>query len=428
MKKRYEIVTLVLTLFIVVTGSIWYIYLRDTNNLEFLESEWSDSIELWNGSVDMSQQIVYDGKLYVTWTTNNDTLTNESDWDIVIQSYDGFLWSNITEITPSNDTYDSSFPQLAVYKGKLYVVWASGYTDQYGNVAGRDRDIFVRIFDCTEWSDVFEINPINDNADDVNPDLAVYNDKLYIAWQTNNPNLTHQWSVDDYDIVIRSFDGALWSNITEITDPTDDTWSAVPQLMVYNDRLFAIWDDYWTTIPGSGSADIHSEWDIAIRSFDGYQWSDLTELSNTSNSIESYYPQVAVYDDKLYVIWSEIGIKLKYLDGNKWSDTFEITSNNEKVKGTEPQLTVYNNKLYVLWQDKDYSIWITMYGGSHWSNIIMISKTSEEGKYIRNHSPQLTVYEGKLYAMWVANYYIPPKEPWGIGHGYSKLLIRAYEA
>lgn len=140
--------------------------------------------------------VVYKNKLYIFSSTNSETLTEGSDYDIVMRIVDKTGIVKTKEITNSeNRGYDSA-PYATVYDNKLFVAWTTNDTTITNDT---DFDIVYRYYDGTKWSEIYELTPANDTGDDRCAKMIVYNDNLYFFWESNS-TYTHG---EDYDIVYR---------------------------------------------------------------------------------------------------------------------------------------------------------------------------------------------------------------------------------
>jgi len=137
---------------------------------------------------------VEDGKIYVVWSDENNTNGAGTDRDIFFRYFDGSIWSEvqvISEPVPGQDidTDDSSGSQIAVENGKIYVVWTSN-NDTKG--AGTDSDIFYRCnLTGSDWEPIQVISePVvgqDFNTGDSRLDsIAVENGKIYVVWSDEN--------------------------------------------------------------------------------------------------------------------------------------------------------------------------------------------------------------------------------------------------
>ncbi|MCK4757034.1 MAG: hypothetical protein KAS67_01140 [Thermoplasmata archaeon] len=318
---------------------------------------YGESVEITpdDGGDDQSPlAIEYDNSLYVVYISTNPDITTGTDMDIVMKSYDGETWESSVEVSSiDNDGGDSS-PSSAVFDGKLYVAWA---TNDGGESTGDDWDIVIRCYDGSGWGDVAEVTDAEDTGDDYSPQLCVFSGKLYLAWQSWDNSTSDG---DDADIVLKYLDGNTWSLAPRPT-VGDEGSDHSPRLKVFGNEMYLVWS---TDDKVANGSDI----DIVIRSFDGSQWNPAVELTPAADTDDDQHPYMCLFDDKLYVVWQtsddatgtgkDDDIVLRWFDGTAWSDILELTSSEilgHKDTGSDayPILAAFDGQLHALWQTND---------------------------------------------------------------------------
>ena len=163
---------------------------NETNPLYLMKTESENSIDSWPFAT------VYKDKLYVFSSTNDNTITNGSDYDIVMRCFNesGLLYTQ--EITGLDNNGDDFAPYALVYDDKLFVTWTS---NDITITNDSDLDIVYKYYDGTNWSETKEITLPNDIGDDRCSKMIVYNDNLYFFWESNSIYTTDS----DYDIIYR---------------------------------------------------------------------------------------------------------------------------------------------------------------------------------------------------------------------------------
>jgi hypothetical protein len=412
---------------------------------------------------------VFQNRLWIFYRDYNSTQTSESDGDLTVQSTtDGTNWGQPSEISMSPDTpagypgtgpthIAGDFHPFAVeFDGDMGVFWGSMSfynlpqpNPWSGLTNGSDRDIVTRWYDpSTGWGNWVEITHPTENANeshytknpdddegntihpwhktDQRPNAAVFNNKVYAVWMTNNTGNTTFWMHDDDfdpdlddnyepwwhwnhkgDIIISSSsDGIHWSKGFDLTAP--DRWWDVdfaPSLCVFDDKLFAMWETnaphYINYTTGEKRVDVTTkyDWDIVYRyTSDGENWSDFIEMTpkndtpkgttGAANAIPDEDPRLMVYTDpvtneeRMYCIWrtrnpkitngTDYDIVVSYTtDGITWTAPEEMT--DKKKNGgydNKPELTVFDNKLYVVWRREQGERWVDNPDGDivtrHW--------------------------------------------------------------
>jgi len=324
---------------------------------------WGDAEELSSsgnvGADTTPVSIVFNSNLYVAWATNDATDSTGSDWDIVIRHHDGTGWGSIMEITDLTDSGDDYHPQLCEYKGKLYVAWQ---TWDNNTSDGADADIVMKIFDGASWTSVAK-PMIGDEGNDHTPRLQVFNELMYLVWSTNDK----VGNGDDFDIISRSFDGNQWNPAIELTSASDTGNDHLPYTAVIDGKLYAIWQTADDTI-SDGKDD-----DIVMRNYDGDVWSDILEITSSEilghkDSESDAFPLLTSYQDNIITLWqtndpitssgNDWDIVLCSNNGDKWSRISEVTQADDTgddggTYAAGADMVVFDDKMYIIWQTKD---------------------------------------------------------------------------
>ena len=338
----------------------------------------------------------YNDRLFVAYRTYSWRDANQSDADIAINStQDGNNWqSQITEITKAPDTevpYTGGkrsgdfYPSLAVFNDKLYCAWESASVLPEGSTHGMDRDIVWSSFDGTGWSEPQELTAPDEQAAE----------NIY----SKNPGLK-----DDYRVQLCTFNNG----------------SA--------EQLFAVWTanntgDEW--FPEERKGDI-----VISRTVDGVHWTVGQDLTKDDRRYdEDYLPQLVEFKtdngNALFVFWVsnnfantngsdwDIVYRFSY-DGITWSDQQNLLRNaavkespeSENAIDDDPFVLIFNDKLYIIWrtsnpnisQDNDIDIVMSSTtDGLNWT--IPIELTPAEDKSFNNR-PQAAIYNNDLAIVW----------------------------
>ena len=359
---------------------------------------WSEITELTpndNANDEYPASAVYNNKLYVVW---------QSDNNIAMKSFDGVSWSSIVKISNSASEYINRYPQLAVYDNKLYIVWE---TNDVTLSNGTDFDIVIKCYDDGYFSNPVEITDKYDNVDDYNPQIAVWNNELYVVWQSSNnlvirnysingwgetenitsskannyaaqisvynDNLCVLWVTEDADISSGSDSDIVMkykNECIEITPENDNAVDQHPQMAVYNNNLYIVWQTNNPEITDS------EDDDIVIRSYNAsIGLGSILEL--TSNDVSDFGPEIIVYD-KLYIVWLRDSkeLMIKAYNGYIFDNAICVKSMLQGfilITKSCSSSCIYNNKLYIIWQTRDDS----MSDGDDWD---IVSVTYDKGK------------------------------------------------
>ncbi len=364
-----------------------------------------------NGDDQLSQIIEFDDSLYMIFSSTNPDITTGTDTDIVVKSYDGNSWKSPVELSSlDNDQADAS-PSSVVFNGNLYVAWS---TNDMNDSTGNDWDIVFCYYDGTNWGEVQEVTDAGDTGDDYSPQFCVFSGKLYLAWQSWDNSTSDG---DDADIIVRSFDGNVWSQIPKpMVGDLGNDYS--PQLIVFGNEMYLIWTTDDKVANGT-------DFDIVARPFDGTQWNPVMELTSTEDTGDDQHPYACLHDGSLYVGWQtaddntgtgkDDDIVLRWYDGSTWSDILELTSSEilgHKDTGSDafPYLTSFDGQLHLLWQSNDpittngsdFDIVICSYNGDKWSKVMELTPTGDAGRDggVFMRGLETWVYHDDMYIFW----------------------------
>jgi hypothetical protein len=187
-------------------------------------------------------------------------------------SFDGKWWSPQQRL---NDRASTDAPALAVYRDKLYMAWRG---------AG-DDNLWWASYDGNpdlKWSDQI---PLTDKGSVEGPTLAVFQDKLFMAWRGVSGDQGLYWATYDGNPDLK------WS---DQQTPGDRGSFDVPALAVFQDNLFMAW---------RGIEGDENLWWATYDENDHRKWTDqhpLTDRGSTEG------PALAAFQDKLYMVWKGV--------------------------------------------------------------------------------------------------------------------------
>ncbi len=314
-------ITLCLLLtFLVASLLIGNVVLGHVKATTLQEEELSEAVSLTssNANDDLPGSVVYNNTLYLVWESNRD-----QNKELYLKTFDGTSWSTNLCIT-ENEAEDGG-PAVVVYNGLLYLFWHSDRDDSRG-------DVYYKTYDGEQWSEavaaVENVGAVDDFAD-----VAVYNDKLYLAWTSGRTGY--------YDLYYKTFDGSSWSADIRLTD--DPGPDLHPALEAFDGKLFVQWHSY-----GYGA----DSWEILWKTFDGTEWSNIASITS-NHAIDEGPGDLEVYQQNLYLSFSsdrdgdkEIYYTV-YANGT-WLNIERITDN--PAMEWHSSLTVLNDTLFVFFQ------------------------------------------------------------------------------
>lgn len=371
-------------------------------------------------------------RLWMAWASKDPTIVDGADWDIVVSwSFDGTVWAPPVDISPPGDPYEDDSPDIIGYGGKVYVAWSAAQTDS----SFAPSAIYIRSWDGTRWEDASRLTPPGMRYMNDGPQLIVYLNGLFVFWRTTDPTLSDIYDTDDMDMVFRTFDGERWSGVAELTPPSDTEIDWSLNLIEFDGRLFAFWDQDVDT-----SRDFTV--DIFYRSFDGSRWSAPINIIPQPDRELDEIPRSAIYRnpvtgrDELWVTWirgnpslHDLDIMARRYDGSSWGTVMELTDPAHHNDNQGQVVLEYDHRLYVAWitgtntseeTNSTIAIYNTYgdvvlraYDGYRWSDRMELTPGDENDNA---NSPTISVYGGKLYVGWAYPYPPPPngKETWDI--------------
>ena len=147
-----------------------------------------------------------------------------------------------------------------------------------------------------------------------------------------------------------------------------------PQLVVLNSKLYATW---YESAGGVNQIRV-AEWDGAT-SWNFVDGNSTSAGLNYTSSQHAYYPNFAVINSKIYVIWEESNGSYKQIRVKEWNGdsiwTFvdggvgDGLNKNPNTDAFLPNISVFNSKLYTSWQESNgvnLNIRVKEWDGSTW--------------------------------------------------------------
>jgi hypothetical protein len=273
-----------------------------------------DSNPYLSGRADIA---VENGKIYVVWHDHSDIFNSGRDADIFfICNLTGSNWEDIQIISEPIFGFNIHFggagvPKIVIENGKIYIVWTSA-NNTYN--AGLDQDIFFRCnITGSNWEDVQVISePVRNHDNNVGisevPSISIDNGKIYVAWMDDN-NTNNAGT--DMDIFLRyNLTGSDWEEIQIISEPIpyqnfNIESSSDPIIECENNNIYIVWQDQNDTKNSGGDKDI-----FLRCSFSTDVWQPIQIISeplnnNNFNAFESKYPDIEIDFDKCYFVWQD---------------------------------------------------------------------------------------------------------------------------
>ena len=284
--------------------------------------------------------------------------------------------------------FDKVFPQLQVIGDKIY------YVRQQPD-ATKNRQIWTMEMniDGTGWK---EVQRTNTPFDKQFPQLQVFGNKIYYAWNEFDGKYRQIWTGEMHE------DGSGWNSAKQTSSPYD---KFEPQLQVIGEKVYFVWRE------SNGS---HFQIWTAVMNRDGTGWQ---ATKRTNSPYDKHNPQFQVNGGRIYLTWHEVDgpdwRKARYqiwtadinVDGTGWQAIQRTTSPFDKYT---PQLQLTQTRIYYVWEESDgkhRQIWtaVTNRDGAGWRS--EKRTRSPFGKY----DPQFQIVGNKIFYVWHEDH--GPTEP-----------------
>jgi hypothetical protein len=321
----------------------------------------------------------HQNNVYVMWI--DDSMGNT---DIYFKKSSDYGNSFNKTINLSGNNGSSFSPHLAVSDNHVYVVWTDdtrGKSEIYLKASHDFGNSFSRI------------NPVSSNdGNSLSPQLAVSDNHVYVVWTDDTRG--------NSDINLKaSHDYGNSFNQTKPVSRTNAS-SISPQLAVSNNHVYVV----WTELVSKGNSDLNMK---ASHDY-GNSFNRTKPVSRTNAS--SLSPQLAVSDNHVYVVWTELVSK-----GNSEIYFRKSADNGTTLEGgknisadfsqsTDPEIEVLgNDKLYVTWTNvsndrSEISFEASGDSGEHFDNTLSLSASVPS---TFSHSSHILASKNNLYAIWV---------------------------
>ena len=303
------------------------------------------------------------------------TLYMKPDWGnpdaFKFEWYDNFPWAPQQSV-PGIGT--SHTPAVAVYNGKLFMVWKG---------AGADTGIYYSTFYNNQWAGQ-QLVPGNVKTSH-DPAIAAYNGRLYVFWKGMGA---------DPAIYYITFYNNQWTPLQHI--PGIGT-SHGPSIAVYDlptPRLHMVWKGI------GGDPRIFYSWYSTVNG----RWYPQEHVSTAGGT--SHSPSLAVYSaggrSQLFMAWKGIGGDPRIFYATKYSD--QLWGHQDLVPGftssDRPSLGAYTTndaRLFMACKGEgaDQGIWFTTFYANRWA-----PKTQSVGGVGTSHGAALVQHGGALLMVW----------------------------
>jgi len=290
----------------------------------------------------------FKGLVYVAWASNDPLYTSGANHDVLLRALDPATstWGEVVSVTPGS-TAEDRLPAIAVLGDRLVIAWVTNR----GGAGGGDDDVVLRTYDGAAFSGVVDVSTGDDGARDWAPDIAVVGGRLGIAWERNN--VTER--VDDYDVMYAEWDG------TAVTMPPTKV-STVPSRVDRSPEVgevaggpFVVWESY----PGPGGLGGPS---ILGRSMaaGGAPAPDVVNFTRPGASPMNVQPALVSAGGTAYVLWttfddalshgSDADIVMRSYDGTSLGAVVELSDPDDgNASDSHVTACTFKGNIYAAW-------------------------------------------------------------------------------
>ena len=312
--------------------------------------------------------------VYVVWQTS---LTGTADVYLAKSTDGGDTFGKPVLI--SDSTKLAAFPQLAVSDNHVYFSWLEMAEDNSTNIVfAKSDDGANTIGNLTYMT--------SHSGNSGLPKLVATGSQVYLVWEDN--------SQKNFEIYLRKSNDYGSTFDTPVDISTSSGQSGTPQIVVSNDKVYAVWMD-----DTSGNFDI-----LFAKSSDGGK-SFGAPVNISKLHTDSGYPQLAVSGDNVYVTWTQTIVDPNYdvyfVKSTDGGNTFDEPVNVSKNLGPSgwPHIAA-DGAIYISWVDSSpgkFDLYITKStdGGATFQNYTNVSNSKTE-----SYNTQMALLNDVVYLAW----------------------------
>jgi hypothetical protein len=288
----------------------------------------------------------FKGLVYVAWASNDPLYTSGADHDVLLRALDPATstWGEVVSVTPGS-TSEDRLPSIAVMGDRLVIAWV---TNRPG-AGGGDDDVVLRTYDGAAFSGVVDVSTGDDGVKDWAPDIAVVGGRLGIAWERNN--VTER--VDDYDVMYAEWDGDAITTPPTLVSTVPSRVDRSARVGEVASRPFVVWESY----PGPGGLGGPS---ILGRSMGPAPAHDVVNITRPGAGPMNVQPALVSAGGVGYVVWTTFDDALSHgADADVVMRSYDGTSLGAVVELSDPDdgnasdghvtACIFKGNIYAAW-------------------------------------------------------------------------------
>jgi hypothetical protein len=376
---------------------VWTDNILGNDEIFFRASQTLDTINISNNTGDSSDpQITSEGNnVYVVW---QDTSHGGLDIFFAVSNDNGQTFS--TPIILSN-TVSGLLPQISVSGNNVYVTWATS------------SEIFFAVSNDNGQTFSTPINLSNTIGYSIFPQISSEGNNVYVVWQDTGATFS---SLDIF-FAVSNDNGQTFSTINFTNNPSSA--SVIPQISSEGNNVYVVWPD---------TGDLFSSLDVffAVSNDNGQTFSTPINLSNTTGN--SGDAQISSEGNNVYVTWQDdtsflgssvIGFAVSNDNGQTFSSPIILSTTTES--SGDPQITSEGNNVYVTWEDTSHGIAEIFFAFSTDNGQTFSTPDNLSENTGGSGNPQISSEGNNVYVVWDDNtpgnndiFFITNNQPFGL--------------
>jgi len=301
-------------------------------------------------------------------------------WVVIFSMALGAAWTTKRLTNNASGSYKAA---IAVNGGNVYVVW-------YDYATGTAEIFFRKSSDNgVTWQLKKRLS--NNAGYSSCPTIAVSGTNVYVTWEDDSPG-------NEEIYLRRSTDsGATWQAAKRLTN--NSGFSGSPAIAADGANVYVVWSD---NTPGNEEIFFRKSADY------GATWSASSCISNNSGS--SGCVDIAVYSNKIYVVWKDetsghrqILFRKSTDGGATWNLVKQLTNVSGSAYTENPSIALDGTSIYVAWVDNhtdyyDHALYVrrSIDSGASWQASKRVTDDSRQP-----FMQDMAVCDSKICLVWL---------------------------
>ncbi|WP_202080476.1 cadherin-like beta sandwich domain-containing protein [Caldalkalibacillus salinus] len=197
---------------------------------------------------------------------------------------------------------------------------------------------------------------------------------------------------------------------------SDGEYALNPQLAVYQDHLYVIWEE---EAPDDSGADSGAE-TIRVKRYNGTEWETIQDYIpgenrrniNANINVSATHPSLLATEHFLYATWTEFANgeyypRVSRFDGSVWTSLdgwskYGLYEKKAKHSSKQPRLAIANQQLYAAWVTDTNKVRVMQYEGSEdWTFVDDGGiKYGQESEIVESQL-DIVSYHDDIYLTWI---------------------------